>query len=196
MDRNRLLLTASAIGLLSLASAAALAQVYGPPTQKAVTAPIQNDGATTVSPLVVRPLVPAPKVGDGAPYFSPDELADTHNVAVREERVKMSKLRQTIARRLKDAQATAAMLTTFNDVDMSAVMGLRSGHGEFRNSADQCTNWKFVLRRCRARTPPRPRADKSAQPQSGNKLPQSKALRARLSSSGAIFESCHNRPIR
>ncbi|MDI4655659.1 2-oxoglutarate dehydrogenase complex dihydrolipoyllysine-residue succinyltransferase [Xanthobacter autotrophicus] len=46
--------------------------------------------------------------------------------AVREERVKMTKLRQTIARRLKDAQNTAAMLTTFNDVDMSAVMSLRS----------------------------------------------------------------------
>jgi 2-oxoglutarate dehydrogenase E2 component (dihydrolipoamide succinyltransferase) len=44
----------------------------------------------------------------------------------REERVKMTKLRQTIARRLKDAQNTAAMLTTFNDVDMSAVMALRS----------------------------------------------------------------------
>ncbi|MEP9376558.1 2-oxoglutarate dehydrogenase complex dihydrolipoyllysine-residue succinyltransferase [Aquabacter sp. CN5-332] len=46
--------------------------------------------------------------------------------AVREERVKMTKLRQTIARRLKDAQNTAAMLTTFNDVDMSGVMGLRA----------------------------------------------------------------------
>ena len=38
----------------------------------------------------------------------------------------MSRLRQTIARRLKDAQNTAAMLTTFNEVDMSAVMGLRN----------------------------------------------------------------------
>jgi len=46
--------------------------------------------------------------------------------AEREERVKMTKLRQTIARRLKDAQNSAAMLTTFNDVDMSAVMNLRS----------------------------------------------------------------------
>jgi 2-oxoglutarate dehydrogenase E2 component (dihydrolipoamide succinyltransferase) len=46
--------------------------------------------------------------------------------AAREERVKMTKLRQTIARRLKDAQNTAAMLTTFNDVDMSAVMALRA----------------------------------------------------------------------
>ena len=46
--------------------------------------------------------------------------------ASREERVRMTKLRQTIARRLKDAQNTAAMLTTFNEVDMSAVMALRN----------------------------------------------------------------------
>jgi 2-oxoglutarate dehydrogenase E2 component (dihydrolipoamide succinyltransferase) len=44
----------------------------------------------------------------------------------REERVKMTRLRQTIARRLKEAQNTAAMLTTFNEVDMSAVMALRA----------------------------------------------------------------------
>jgi 2-oxoglutarate dehydrogenase E2 component (dihydrolipoamide succinyltransferase) len=43
----------------------------------------------------------------------------------REERVRLSRLRQTIARRLKDAQNTAAMLTTFNEVDMSAVMAVR-----------------------------------------------------------------------
>lgn len=48
----------------------------------------------------------------------------------REERVKMSRLRQTIARRLKEAQDTAAMLTTFNDVDMTAVMELRSQYKE------------------------------------------------------------------
>jgi 2-oxoglutarate dehydrogenase E2 component (dihydrolipoamide succinyltransferase) len=46
--------------------------------------------------------------------------------AAREERVKMTRLRATIARRLKDAQNTAAMLTTFNEVDMSEVMKLRS----------------------------------------------------------------------
>ncbi len=45
-----------------------------------------------------------------------------------EERVKMTRLRQTIARRLKEAQNTAAMLTTFNDVDMSEVMELRKRH--------------------------------------------------------------------
>jgi 2-oxoglutarate dehydrogenase E2 component (dihydrolipoamide succinyltransferase) len=46
--------------------------------------------------------------------------------ASREERVKMSRLRLTIARRLKDAQNTAAMLTTFNEVDMTATMALRN----------------------------------------------------------------------
>jgi 2-oxoglutarate dehydrogenase E2 component (dihydrolipoamide succinyltransferase) len=50
--------------------------------------------------------------------------------AAREERVKMSRLRQTIARRLKDAQNTAAMLTTFNEVDMTAVMNLRNQYKE------------------------------------------------------------------
>jgi 2-oxoglutarate dehydrogenase E2 component (dihydrolipoamide succinyltransferase) len=48
------------------------------------------------------------------------------NDAAREERVRMSRLRQTIAQRLKDAQNTAAILTTFNDVDMSAVIKLRN----------------------------------------------------------------------
>jgi 2-oxoglutarate dehydrogenase E2 component (dihydrolipoamide succinyltransferase) len=55
-----------------------------------------------------------------APPSAPRDLGP------REERVKMSRLRQTIARRLKEAQDTAAMLTTFNDVDMTAVMELRS----------------------------------------------------------------------
>ena len=50
--------------------------------------------------------------------------------AAREERVRMTRLRQTIARRLKDAQNTAAMLTTFNEVDMTNVMALRSQYRE------------------------------------------------------------------
>ncbi|WP_375599863.1 2-oxoglutarate dehydrogenase complex dihydrolipoyllysine-residue succinyltransferase [Devosia sp. Naph2] len=50
--------------------------------------------------------------------------------AEREERVKMTRLRQTIARRLKDAQNTAAMLTTFNEVDMKPVMDLRNQYKE------------------------------------------------------------------
>ena len=52
--------------------------------------------------------------------------APARALAPREERVRMTRLRQTIARRLKEAQNTAAMLTTFNEVDMSAVMALRN----------------------------------------------------------------------
>jgi len=51
-----------------------------------------------------------------------------------EERVKMTRLRTTIARRLKEAQNTAAMLTTFNEVDMSAAMALRS---EYRDAFEK-----------------------------------------------------------
>ncbi len=54
---------------------------------------------------------------------APAPIRATHE---REERVRMSRLRQTIARRLKEAQLSAAMLTTFNEVDMSAVMALRA----------------------------------------------------------------------
>jgi 2-oxoglutarate dehydrogenase E2 component (dihydrolipoamide succinyltransferase) len=50
--------------------------------------------------------------------------------AAREERVRMTRLRQTIARRLKDAQNTAAMLTTFNEVDMTEVLALRTRYRE------------------------------------------------------------------
>jgi len=68
-----------------------------------------------VKPLVI-PQAPAPAVR------APSPADDTG----REERVRMSRLRLTIARRLKDAQNTAAMLTTFNEVDMSATMALRN----------------------------------------------------------------------
>ncbi|HEX2840578.1 2-oxoglutarate dehydrogenase complex dihydrolipoyllysine-residue succinyltransferase [Hyphomicrobium sp.] len=56
----------------------------------------------------------------------PTGMSDTG----REERVRMTRLRQTIALRLKEAQNTAAMLTTFNDVDMSAVMAMRAQYKE------------------------------------------------------------------
>jgi 2-oxoglutarate dehydrogenase E2 component (dihydrolipoamide succinyltransferase) len=69
------------------------------------------------TPKVETPRVEAPKAAR-APSSGED--------AAREERVRMTKLRQTIARRLKEAQSTAAMLTTFNEVDMKAVMDLRS----------------------------------------------------------------------
>ncbi|MEM6464141.1 MAG: 2-oxoglutarate dehydrogenase complex dihydrolipoyllysine-residue succinyltransferase [Pseudomonadota bacterium] len=65
---------------------------------------------------------PAAPVSARAPSGGEDEA--------REERVKMTRLRQTIARRLKDAQNTAAMLTTYNEVDMTAVMDLRKKYKE------------------------------------------------------------------
>lgn len=70
------------------------------------------------------PTMPAPAAQPAAAAAprAPVAVAD----ADREERVKMTRLRQTIARRLKDAQNTAAMLTTYNEVDMSAVMALRT----------------------------------------------------------------------
>jgi 2-oxoglutarate dehydrogenase E2 component (dihydrolipoamide succinyltransferase) len=67
--------------------------------------------------------------GTAAPAPAPVSVprpASAPEDAAREERVKMTRLRQTIARRLKDAQNTAAMLTTFNEVDMGAVMALRN----------------------------------------------------------------------
>jgi len=60
-----------------------------------------------------------------APAAAPAPAAP-RAVHEREERVKMTRLRQTIARRLKEAQNAAAMLTTFNEVDMSAIMALRN----------------------------------------------------------------------
>lgn len=60
-----------------------------------------------------------------APVSAPRPVSSAED-GVREERVKMTRLRQTIAKRLKDAQNTAAMLTTYNEVDMSAVMDLRN----------------------------------------------------------------------
>jgi len=59
---------------------------------------------------------------------APEPVHTPRELGPREERVKMTRLRQTIARRLKEAQNTAAMLTTFNDVDMSQVMELRKRH--------------------------------------------------------------------
>jgi 2-oxoglutarate dehydrogenase E2 component (dihydrolipoamide succinyltransferase) len=70
-----------------------------------------NQPAAAPAPVQLRAPTPAPD-------------------AVREERVRMTKLRQTIARRLKEAQSTAAMLTTFNEVDLSEVMALRARHKE------------------------------------------------------------------
>jgi 2-oxoglutarate dehydrogenase E2 component (dihydrolipoamide succinyltransferase) len=89
-----------------------LAAVAATQAPASVPTPLQTPAT---APLPVSPPAPAP----AARTTTPDDGA-------REERVRMTKLRQTIARRLKDAQNTAAMLTTFNEVDMSEVMALRA----------------------------------------------------------------------
>ncbi len=81
--------------------------VRGQVLKSDVLAAVAAPGPVPAAPVAVR----APSVADDAS---------------REERVRMTKLRQTIARRLKDAQNTAAMLTTFNEVDMTEVMSLRN----------------------------------------------------------------------
>ena len=72
--------------------------------------------ADAMAALEARAAAPPPAAAPSAP----------REVHPREERIRMTRLRQTIARRLKEAQQTAAMLTTFNEVDMSAVMALRN----------------------------------------------------------------------
>jgi 2-oxoglutarate dehydrogenase E2 component (dihydrolipoamide succinyltransferase) len=81
--------------------------------------------ARAPSPVAAPASAPAP-VPSSAPAPVPVARTTTPDDGAREERVRMTKLRQTIARRLKDAQNTAAMLTTFNEVDMSEVMALRA----------------------------------------------------------------------
>ena len=69
----------------------------------------------------------------------------------RDERVKMTRLRQTIASRLKEAQNTAAMLTTFNEVDMSAAMALRTSYKEAfekKNNGVRLGFMSFFVRAC------------------------------------------------
>ncbi|MFW2392421.1 MAG: 2-oxoglutarate dehydrogenase complex dihydrolipoyllysine-residue succinyltransferase [Methyloceanibacter sp.] len=72
--------------------------------------------------LLTRKKAPKPAPAPRAPVAQSDEK--------REERVRMTRLRQTIAKRLKEAQDNAAMLTTFNDVDMSAILKIRKEYRE------------------------------------------------------------------
>ncbi|MCB1593236.1 MAG: 2-oxoglutarate dehydrogenase complex dihydrolipoyllysine-residue succinyltransferase, partial [Alphaproteobacteria bacterium] len=75
-----------------------------------------SKGGAKASPYAPPASAPAPAAAPSKP----------REIGPREERVKMTKLRQVIARRLKEAQNTAAMLTTFNEVDMGPVMALRN----------------------------------------------------------------------
>jgi 2-oxoglutarate dehydrogenase E2 component (dihydrolipoamide succinyltransferase) len=84
-----------------------------------------KDGRITkgdaLAALSNAPVTPAPSVPATAPVTP-------RAVGPHEERVKMTRLRQTIARRLKESQNTAAQLTTFNEVDMSTIMSLRNAY--------------------------------------------------------------------
>jgi 2-oxoglutarate dehydrogenase E2 component (dihydrolipoamide succinyltransferase) len=89
---------------------------------QAATAVPSGAVATAAASLLAREPKPKAPPAPRPPIAPQDET--------REERVRMTRLRQTIAKRLKEAQDTAAMLTTFNDVDMSAVMQLRREYRE------------------------------------------------------------------
>ena len=88
------------------------------PNASVASGPVVSAAASLLARAPAPKAPPAPR----APITPQDET--------REERVRMTRLRQTIAKRLKEAQDTAAMLTTFNDVDMSAVMQLRREYRE------------------------------------------------------------------
>ena len=118
-------------------AAKALEQPLSPAVRKAMVenniAPADvsasgKDGRITKGDVIThleKPSIPAPlPASRGGAEVGPLPQAP----AGTEERVKMSRLRLTIARRLKDAQNTAAMLTTFNEVDMTAVMALRNSY--------------------------------------------------------------------
>ena len=82
-----------------------------------------KDGRLTKDDVLAAASAPAPAAPAAAATPTPSVAASTGR---KEERVRMTRLRQTVAKRLKDAQNTAAMLTTFNDVDMSAVIAART----------------------------------------------------------------------
>ncbi|HEY1505521.1 MAG TPA: 2-oxoglutarate dehydrogenase complex dihydrolipoyllysine-residue succinyltransferase, partial [Stellaceae bacterium] len=85
-------------------------------------APTGKDGRVTKSDIAAAAAKPAPAP---APV-----VREPRELGPREERVRMTRLRKRIAERLKDAQNTAAMLTTFNEVDMTEVMALRERYRE------------------------------------------------------------------
>ena len=92
-------------------------------TAASVIEPTGKDGrATKADVLAALQSVPAPSA---PPLAKPAAPAGPRPRADREERVRMTRLRRTIANRLKEAQNAAAMLTTFNEVDMTGVMALR-----------------------------------------------------------------------
>ncbi|WP_116090567.1 2-oxoglutarate dehydrogenase complex dihydrolipoyllysine-residue succinyltransferase [Sphingomonas crusticola] len=82
--------------------------------------------AQSTPPAARAPAPAAPAAAASAPAASVSAPAPSTAGGRKEERVRMSRLRQTVAKRLKEAQNTAAMLTTFNDVDMTEVIAART----------------------------------------------------------------------
>jgi 2-oxoglutarate dehydrogenase E2 component (dihydrolipoamide succinyltransferase) len=112
--------------------AATLAPTAAAPAVPAAATPAAEPQARTEAGPAAKAPEPAPQPAP-APAPPPAPQARGPVAAgdeAREERVKMTRLRQTIARRLKDAQNTAAMLTTFNEVDMKPIMDLRAKYKE------------------------------------------------------------------
>ncbi|MBY4894898.1 2-oxoglutarate dehydrogenase complex dihydrolipoyllysine-residue succinyltransferase [Rhodobacteraceae bacterium N5(2021)] len=85
-----------------------------------------RDGRIMKEDVMKAAAAPAPAATAPAPPAQTPRAPVAASDEAREERVKMTRLRQTIARRLKDAQNTAAILTTYNEVDMTEVMALRN----------------------------------------------------------------------
>ncbi|AFW00644.1 dihydrolipoyllysine succinyltransferase [Gluconobacter oxydans] len=100
-----------------------------------VVPPVEVARPDPVAPVVEPP--PAPKPGP-SPTFAEPQVSTVSGIDdPRERRVPMSRLRQTIARNLKAAQNTAAILTTFNEIDMSAAKALRAEYrDEFEKKHD------------------------------------------------------------
>ncbi|WP_417488451.1 2-oxoglutarate dehydrogenase complex dihydrolipoyllysine-residue succinyltransferase [Maricaulis sp.] len=94
-----------------------------------------RDGRITKGDALQAAAAPAPAAAKPAPAASsapaaPAAPAAPRETGPREERVRMTRLRQTIAKRLKDAQNAAAILTTYNEADMGAIMDARKAHQE------------------------------------------------------------------
>jgi 2-oxoglutarate dehydrogenase E2 component (dihydrolipoamide succinyltransferase) len=109
------------VNLASIQGSGAAGRVMKQDVQKAIT-PMRAASAPVAPAAPVAPITPRAPVAQITPTAK--------TVERREERQRMSKRRATIARRLVEAQHNAAMLTTFNEVDMSAVMALRQRRTE------------------------------------------------------------------
>jgi 2-oxoglutarate dehydrogenase E2 component (dihydrolipoamide succinyltransferase) len=127
-DKVLLEVVAPSAGVLEISAQEGETVLPGALLGRVVASPVNPPAAD------VPAVAPLPETSAGGVSFAPApaprlpsySAAAASSGAGRETRVRMTRLRQTIAQRLKQAQNTAAMLTTFNEVDMSAVLALRS----------------------------------------------------------------------